>query len=80
VKQSSTFTAACALNDAEVILVKDPPEAACHSSPVAVALFATKPAILQEQSQRIVLSLIAGVLHPRLYLGGLVGLGAGLLW
>jgi len=52
VKQPSTFTAACALNDAEVILVKDPPEAACHSRPVAVALFAT---ILQEQSQRIVL-------------------------
>jgi hypothetical protein len=58
-----------------------PPAAtAAHLSPVAVALSATKPAILQEQSQRIVLSLIAGVLHPRLYLGGLIGPGAGLLW
>jgi hypothetical protein len=52
----------------------EPPAGAAHLSPVAVALSATKPAILQEQSQRIVLSLIAGVLHPRLYLGGLVGL------
>jgi hypothetical protein len=57
-----------------------PPAAAAHLSPVAVELSATKPAILQEQSQRIVLSLIAGVLHPRLYLGDLVGLGVGLLW
>jgi hypothetical protein len=53
---------------------------ACHLRPVASAESATKPAILQEQSQRIVLSLIAGVLHPRLNLSGLVGLGAGLLW
>jgi len=32
-----------------------PPAGAAHLSPVAVALSATKPAILQEQSQRIVL-------------------------
>jgi len=57
-----------------------PPAGAAHLRPVASALSATKPAILQEQSQRIVLSLIVGELHPRLYLGGLVGLGAGLLW
>jgi hypothetical protein len=49
---------------------------ACHLRPVASAESAT---ILQEQSQRIVLSLIVGELHPRLYLGDLVGLGAGLL-
>ena len=55
----------------------EPPAGAAHFKPVASALSAT---ILQEQSQRIVLSLIAGVLHPRLYLGGLVGLGVGLLW
>ena len=36
--------------DSKVIL--PPPAGACHSSPVAVALFAT---IFQEQSQRIVL-------------------------
>jgi len=54
-----------------------PPAGAAHLSPVAVALSAT---ILQEQSQRIVLNLIAGELHPRLNLGDLVGLGAGLLW
>ena len=56
---------------------KEPLAGACHSNPVAVALFAT---ILQEQSQRIVLNLIVGELHPRLYLSGLVGLGAVLLW
>jgi hypothetical protein len=33
----------------------EPPAGAAHLSPVAVALSATKPAILQEQSQRIVL-------------------------
>jgi hypothetical protein len=32
-----------------------PPAAACHVSPVASALSATKSAILREQSQRIVL-------------------------
>jgi hypothetical protein len=56
VKQSSTFTAAWALNESEVIFVNAPaPPAAAHFNPVAVALSATKPAILQEQSQRIVL-------------------------
>jgi hypothetical protein len=54
-----------------------PPEGAAHLSPVASALSAT---ILQEQSQRIVLSLIAGVLHPRLALSDLRPPGAGLLW
>ena len=64
-------------NEPEARTVLLPLAGAAHLRPVASALSAT---ILQEQSQRIVLSLIAGVLHPRLYLGGLVGLGVGLLW
>ncbi len=43
-------------NVVEDIKVKAPLEGAAHFNPVAVALSATKPAILQEQSQRIVLS------------------------
>jgi hypothetical protein len=71
---SLTFIVDEAVNGTSSIKVNAPLEGAAHLSPVVSALSATKPAILQEQSQRIVLSLIAGVLHPRLNLSVLAGL------
>jgi hypothetical protein len=54
-----------------------PPAAgAAHFNPVAVALSATKPAILQEQSQRIVLSTQLRLASSQVQKPS-VGLGAG---